>query len=158
MVRSLPRSWRSSTHDVDVAILVQVVCLAALGVGVCQVQPSAHVYVGDLCRVWEAVVRKIKSRPPDSLAARAMHLDTMRPVSESTVLIIPNLHALMKVDRSSTFSWREGSCLFFSVYLPGVKGGLVYAGTSILTGLRSWTRCLHWRTTCCWRVSSFAGG
>ena len=50
-----------------------------------------------------------------------MHLETMRPVSESTVLIIPNLHALMKLDRSSTFSWREGSCLFFSVYLPGCQ-------------------------------------
>jgi hypothetical protein len=121
MFSSLPRSSRSSTHDVNVAILVQVVCLAALRVGVWKVQLSVSVWGGDLYRVWKCVLRKIKSRPPDSFAARAMHLETMRPVLESTVLIIPNLQALMKLDRSSTLSWREGSCLFFSVYLPGCQ-------------------------------------
>jgi len=47
-----------------------------------------------------------------------MHLEAMSFVSESTVLIMPNLQALMKFDKSSTFSCREGSCLFSAVYLP----------------------------------------
>ena len=51
-----------------------------------------------------------------TLAARAMHLETRRLESLVWVVIMANLADEMKVERSSTFSEREGSSLFFAVY------------------------------------------
>lgn len=46
-----------------------------------------------------------------TLAATAIHLLTNMPVFPSRVVIIPNLQASMKVDRSSIFSERGGVSL-----------------------------------------------
>lgn len=53
-VRLCPRRLRCSAHNVDVAILFQVVCLAALGIGVFVVQMSAYGCVLDRDQVLEA--------------------------------------------------------------------------------------------------------
>jgi hypothetical protein len=45
-----------------------------------------------------------------------MHLETRRLESLVWVVIMPNLADEMKLERSSTFSEREGSSLFFAVY------------------------------------------
>jgi hypothetical protein len=44
-----------------------------------------------------------------------MHLETRRLESLVWVVIMPNLQAEMKLERSSTFSESEGSSLFFAV-------------------------------------------
>jgi len=44
-----------------------------------------------------------------------MHLEASSPLSGMRVVIMQNLHLSTKALRSSTFSLREGSCLFFSV-------------------------------------------
>ena len=50
-------------------------------------------------------------------AARAMHREASRPVSEAFVVIMPNLLAVMKAERSLIFSSVEGSSRFFALYL-----------------------------------------
>jgi len=45
-----------------------------------------------------------------------MHLETNRPVLAIRVVIIPNLHASIKLTRSSTFSFNWGSSIFFALY------------------------------------------
>lgn len=48
--------------------------------------------------------------------ANAMHLETNRPVLAIRVVIIPNLHASIKLTRSSIFSLSWGSSTFFALY------------------------------------------
>jgi hypothetical protein len=45
-----------------------------------------------------------------------MHLETRRSEPLVWVVIMPNLADEMKLERSSTFSERVGSSLFFAVY------------------------------------------
>lgn len=49
-----------------------------------------------------------------TLAAKAIHLLASRP-SLVLVVIMQNLHLLTKLTRSSTFSLRDGSWMFFAV-------------------------------------------
>ena len=47
--------------------------------------------------------------------AKAMHLLTSRPLWD-LVVIMPNLHELMKATKSSTFSLRDGFSRFLALY------------------------------------------
>ena len=49
--------------------------------------------------------------------ATAMHLETRSPLSDSRVVIMPNLQDFMKVTRSCILVSRSGSWMFFSLYL-----------------------------------------
>lgn len=51
-----------------------------------------------------------------TFAASAIHLDTSNPLLSIRVVIMPNLHALMKATRSSTFSFSEVSSKFLALY------------------------------------------
>lgn len=50
-----------------------------------------------------------------TFAAKAIHLETSNPLLSMRVVIMPNLHFSMKGTRSSIFSRREVSSLFFSL-------------------------------------------
>ena len=47
-----------------------------------------------------------------TFAAKAMQRDVSSPLLSILVVIMPNLHDVMKLTRSSTFSFSSGSVLF----------------------------------------------
>jgi hypothetical protein len=51
-----------------------------------------------------------------TFAAKAMHLDVNRSLSEVCAVIMQNLHFSIKARRPSTFSFRDGFSVFFSLY------------------------------------------
>lgn len=96
--------------EVDVGVLGEVVGLAGLGVGVEDEVDAVVLLRGGVSFVshWLRVVGGL------TLAARAMHLLASRP-SWVLVVIMQNLLLSTKDWRSSTFSLREGSWMFFAV-------------------------------------------
>jgi hypothetical protein len=51
-----------------------------------------------------------------TFATKAMHLDINIPVLATLVVIMPNLHALIKLLKSLILSCKLGSSMFFSLY------------------------------------------
>lgn len=96
---------------VDIGVLGEVVGLAGLGVGV---EDEVDAVVLLRCGVNMCVKTGCVENGRLTLAARAMHLLARRP-SWVLVVIMQNLLLSTKDWRSSTFSLREGSWMFFAV-------------------------------------------
>lgn len=99
--------------DVDFRIRFEVVGFARFGIGVEEEIDTATLLEtgqGDQHLAEAGVILW------HTLAAKAMHLETSKPLLSMRVVIIPNLDDSMKVTRSSTFSLSLGSVLLVALY------------------------------------------